>query len=714
MDMRNKFFVLLLPLLLTACGGGGGSDSGGSSVKNDTPPSLTLGTDTLSLDENSETSISISASDADGDNITISTQSDITELALSNTNNTLTINAGEVYGETSGTISVTASAKGKTVSKTISIVVNDTDTPPTLTSLNNVELQERQTIKVAISASDADGDEIELTASSDSEQLTVSNTNSELSISVGRLEADLETSIILTATANGKTVKKTIQVLAKNLPDNPPTLELDPPLLSIKEATSVTIMIVANDIDDDEMTITSSTSSDLLTVSNTDTELTVTASEIDNEVTEEVVVAVTANGVTTSKNLQVTITNNQAPTITLAGVDEHNVVTIYTDEAVTIPVILNDADGDQVTWGLAEEFRSSFEEDHSNNPLRGVRNYHFDTENNVINIELDTVPAGSALKYNTFLWVNDGTEVVRTDFYIQGENRPNGAPVLRFDDQVIGGRVPVDIGSTTVVNYEIIDDNPEAIEFGEFVISSGDASKFILTHNKQAQTISITYNGTQSGEELVFGLPFTDVSSSGTFFLTAISRPAWSEWHDSMMAYVTEGRQKLAAGKEYAHIAAFYADVLENTGLITGLQAEEYRKRALVNDSHDLDLFVLLRSLNVIEEYVTLGRWVEGDEVATVSTVEYRFGTLFLHYGKQAQAVVEELVTKSGNQLVSLPFIDSVHKYDADNSYFSHFTSDATYGSTVDGKWVFKEEYRFLQAIIEKTRSEITNAYVEE
>ena len=37
----------------------------------------------------------------------------------------------------------------------------------------------------------------------------------------------------------------------------------------------------------------------------------------------------------------------------------------------------------------------------------------------------------------------------------------------------------------------------------------------------------------------------------------------------------------------------FTADVLENTGVITGLQAEEYRKRALVNDSHDLDLFVL-------------------------------------------------------------------------------------------------------------------------
>ena len=178
-------------------------------------------------------------------------------------------------------------------------------------------------------------------------------------------------------------------------------------------------------------------------------------------------------------------------------------MTIYTDEAVTIPVILNDADGDQVSWGLAEEFRSSFEED-DNNPLRGVRSYHFDTENNVINIELDTVPMGSALKYNAFLWVNDGTEVVRTDFYIKGENRPNGAPILKFDDSVVGGRIPVDIGGTTVVSYEIIDDKPESIEFGEFIISSGDASKFTLTHDKQAQTISITYNGTETGEQLGF------------------------------------------------------------------------------------------------------------------------------------------------------------------------------------------------------------------
>ena len=93
---------------------------------------------------------------------------------------------------------------------------------------------------------------------------------------------------------------------------------------------------------------------------------------------------------------------------------------------------------------------------------------------------------------------------------------------------------------------------------------------------------------------------------------------------------------------------------------------------------------------------VTLGWWVEGDEVATVSTIEYRFGTLFLHYGKQAQAVIEELVATSDNELVSLPFIDFVHEYDADNSYFSHFTSDATYGSTVDGKMGIQRRVPFF------------------
>ncbi|MEK7347669.1 MAG: Ig-like domain-containing protein, partial [Candidatus Eisenbacteria bacterium] len=120
----------------------------------------------LNVAEGASASRSVNASDPDSDPITLSASLPAFASLSDNGNGTGSVTAAPGFTDAgSYPSSVTATANGTTNTETFTILVSDVDRAPVLAAISNINVQEGSSASTPVSATDADGETIGLTAS---------------------------------------------------------------------------------------------------------------------------------------------------------------------------------------------------------------------------------------------------------------------------------------------------------------------------------------------------------------------------------------------------------------------------------------------------------------------------------------------------------------------------------------------------------------------
>ncbi|MGB7404798.1 MAG: cadherin-like domain-containing protein [Pacificimonas sp.] len=128
-------------------------------VDTNTPPTLTINNDDLTLDEDTDFTFDITADDADGDVLAISGTSDNGTVTVGDDGSVIFTPDADFDGDTDVTITVD-DGNGGSVSETVTLTVNDTDGPAaTIVSLDEDDDDDQATAREF----DADGDNFAFT-----------------------------------------------------------------------------------------------------------------------------------------------------------------------------------------------------------------------------------------------------------------------------------------------------------------------------------------------------------------------------------------------------------------------------------------------------------------------------------------------------------------------------------------------------------------------
>ncbi len=592
-----------------------------------------------------------------------------------------------------------------------------TDSAPTLV-LNNTSIDspEFSSYEVSFTASDKDGDAITITATEDSDFISVSTTSDLITIITDDAPEDSAVIITVTATANGKSISETLTV---NVVDANGTAEIEakPEVVftdlsqdqSIGSETVFGYVVVLSD-NAESFTISADYDAEALGVTfNTELkEMTLTPVKTGETALVVNVTDNLGNSVSEEFSINITALNNSPPELNLAGSNDDNVVTVYANTDNEILVGLYDADGDDVIWQVSSLTVRTYDE-----ITWFLKNYHYDSENNKIKLELLKMPLNEEeVLFDLKMAFTDGTETITKDYVLSMVLADNNAPIFKFEGQV-NKLIPIEVGSTKTVKYTLLDDEPEKVNIVSVSFWSGDESLYTVAIDEEKRELYVSHNGTEVGDQVGISLNYKDQSSEGSINIEVLSTVVWGPWQIAQMEYLQDIRQQVAATTEYSYLAEFYADVLENTGVITEETALKYKRAALSNDGNS-EYNIMMHAVNSIDTYVKLGWYDEsGDEVeATKSTIRAYLPTLLENKGKENAVTANALAALSSGLLPNIPFKASIDKYDIDNGYYSHFTNDSTYGElNGDGIWVFNDTYRFLQAIIEKSRAQVEEIY---
>jgi hypothetical protein len=184
--LRNALFVTLTSIFLMACGGGGGGTggstgggTGGGTGGSNVAPVLSKPT-SVTMDENTTTTVTLSATDSNGDTLSYSVQGNDTVTANIN-NRTLTLTANEVATTTTVIVTATVSDGSLTDSEDISVTVNNVivNTAPVVElDLAEFTLTKGQNKEVTSTITDAENDPFTITlGTSDSSVISVIDTS---------------------------------------------------------------------------------------------------------------------------------------------------------------------------------------------------------------------------------------------------------------------------------------------------------------------------------------------------------------------------------------------------------------------------------------------------------------------------------------------------------------------------------------------------------
>ena len=244
MKNKGKLTALIIStFILTACGGGGGSDnSGGNNGGGGTTPinnAPTISTDfsSVTLDENSATTLTITTSDADADNVSVSVSDNSDAFSTSLSGNTLTITAIDVDADVSGTITLTASdGKGGSSMTTISVSVTDIPdnvSPVISTEQSSYEFFEQTTNRIPLLMSDPQDDivSVEVTTSNDLLTVNYDSDTQEAVVITGDVTVNTEdqafTVLVTDALGNTATIDTLVSILFVEVVNTDPSIVIN-------------------------------------------------------------------------------------------------------------------------------------------------------------------------------------------------------------------------------------------------------------------------------------------------------------------------------------------------------------------------------------------------------------------------------------------------------------------------------------------------------
>ncbi|MGE5175154.1 MAG: Ig-like domain-containing protein [Hyphomicrobiales bacterium] len=336
-----------------------GTDTGSAAtlltIANTDRPPVVSAPASVSGSENSPIAFTVTASDPDGDAIL--------SLAASPsiTGATFTVNGTKTSGDyawtpgftQAGSYSVTFTATNSlTGSATTAIDVANTDRPPTMAAIADINTVEGSPASTAVSASDPDGDTITLTASLpsfatlDAPTSGAGSVSTTVTASPGAGDAgSYPSSVTATALALSATQNFTINVTAG---DHPPVVAAISNL-NVNEGATGTTAVSATDVDGDAITLTASLPSfatlDAPTSGTGSVSTTVTASPgFSDSGTYPSSVTATANALTNTANFQIIVANIDRPP-TMPAISDINV---NEGASASTAVSASDPDGDTI------------------------------------------------------------------------------------------------------------------------------------------------------------------------------------------------------------------------------------------------------------------------------------------------------------------------------------------------------------------------------
>lgn len=309
---------------------------------------LAVATGPVSVDELTVVTLDGStSSDADGETLTYAwTQTAGPTVTLSSaTDVSPTFTAPDVTADTVLTFSLVANdGITDSAAATVSVTVNHVDAAPTVNAGADFTVAGRTSVTLTATGADADGDAITY-AWAQSSGTPVVLTGATFTSPDIKTAGDLV--FVVTATANGKTATDSVTV--RVLADQPPLVNAGFDI-SVPGRTATSLGAFASDPEGDAITYAwSQTSGPMVALMGASSATPTFISPSVPMVTPlEFAVTVTANGLTATDSVVVSVGADRAPTVSAAN------VSIATRTAATLIAIANDPDGDAITYAWTQ------------------------------------------------------------------------------------------------------------------------------------------------------------------------------------------------------------------------------------------------------------------------------------------------------------------------------------------------------------------------
>ncbi|MGO2182756.1 MAG: hypothetical protein ACTH36_10620 [Pseudoalteromonas nigrifaciens] len=589
-----------------------------------------------------------------------------------------------------------------------------TETPknnlPILSFNSLLELNELQTGTVEIMVSDADNDPISLSiTSSHPDLVTFSETDNVVTITAQAVNEDTHVIVKIIASDGTDEVSGILNVLIKNIPEV--ELELSATNLTINELESGSITFESKN---GAVTVVSDNPA-IASVERIDNTLTVTGAEVIED--KNVNILVTINNAETGQSLTKTLTVSILDVPVLEGVMElampinsEGVVAIETNTENVIPVHLSSTTNESLTWSI-----ESLESNDVNYPdavIDMIESFHEKDGSFVITTR--SMPIGmQKLDFLLSLKVTNSTKSSLKTFVLRLADPINSAPLVSINNIIsVYGVLPINTPTTFQITF--IDDNPEKVKIDllNTRVWFGDEEIFSYTIDDINNTITVDPGDAQIGEEFGVLLSYTDINLSDFGGFRFMVSHVMGDYEKESLDYIQIVNNKLSALREYQYLIEFYTQVLENNNLLNHSEVTHFNQAAKILDSHSYT--IILNSISTLETNTVLGTDELWDEETTESykaLIDSHIQSAETFYNRNAHALVNELGLRSSNLLPTFEFEEILNLYDTENNLYSRFAGNVKYGEYVDGKFIFSDEYSFLNAIIEKSVADTTTVF---
>ncbi|MFZ5446169.1 MAG: myxosortase-dependent M36 family metallopeptidase [Myxococcota bacterium] len=325
-------------------------------VRNVNQKPVAVATGPATVAEDSATPVTLSGSgstDADGETLTYAwTQTAGPTVQLSSTTDAApTFAVPAVTADTTLTFSLTVNdglADSETAS-TVSVVVTNVDRAPTVNAGVDLTAAGRTTITLAALGSDPDGDTVSYAwtqVSGTAAMLTNANTAA-VSIATPDIKTAEDLVFQVTATANARTATDTVTVHV--LADAAPFVSAGIDFTTPGRATT-TLQGVANDPEGDAITFawTQVSGATVMLMNASSATPTFLSPDVKMPATLVFRVTATANGLSASDTVSVTVEADRAPTVTVSN------RTVDARSMVALAGFASDPEGDALTWAWTQ------------------------------------------------------------------------------------------------------------------------------------------------------------------------------------------------------------------------------------------------------------------------------------------------------------------------------------------------------------------------
>ena len=572
---------------------------------------------------------------------------------------------------------------------------------PVLSPISSFSMDENTTTTITLVASDADGDALTFEASSDGAITTVIS-GEKLEITTGEVEANSDVIVSVNVSdGNGGSDSQQFTVTVNNIIINtPPSVVLSVEQLELlpqqQEIITATLSDAENDRADLETGIAVSDPSVITAGIMGDGNLEVTALSEGTSVITYTVWDV--EGLSSTAEVNVTVLPepdepNQAPDFTIANELEGNTLRTYHDRATVFNIIITDPDSTAHDITLAS-LDSTF------GTLASLNYYEINNANKTITFDFAPIPINlDEIRLQIELSVKDDSDNETIKAYeLIVEKSDNAAPIFTFSEKE-GAFIIVEQNVTTDITYTIEDDDVSKVKIEGIEYWYGDQDKFDIQLDEENNRFTVHTENVEVEDAYGFTIVYSDVSLVGYVNVELMVGATFGEDEQEMLELQHRMIKARESIKEYVHIGVFYAQVLENTGVITNQQAIDFIERLDVDDSEELGFSRFNLYVSNISYYISIGEFKDEGFKGSYITILNNLFEQAMSVGQERYAILNEMASMSLGVLPEITFEGNVNEYDEENNYFSRFVGVDLYGEYIDDEWVFDAQYSFMNAI---------------